>query len=95
VSDGTLPATQVAVTFEGRATFGGTVNVPRHAPLALTGRRTVTLNVGADTSTKSDCGDPSNPGVQPVPLTCTTVPGGPELGDNANVVIAASAAEGA
>ena len=73
----------------------GTVNEPDHEPFALTGTRTSTCRLGAVTFTKSVCSEPSSPGLQPAPLTCTTVPGGPARGDMTNVLIVASAEGGA
>ena len=89
--------TQTAATAadEPEPPSAGTVNEPDHEPFALTGARTTTRNVGAFTLTKSVCDEPRSPGLQPPPLTCTTVPGGPACGDSANVVTAASAAGGA
>jgi len=97
VSDAKPPETQTAVTVadDPDPPSAGTVNEPDHEPFALTGTRTDTRNVGAVTLTKSVCGDPSSPGLQPAPLTCTTVPGGPACGESVNAVTAASAAGGA
>lgn len=61
----------------------GTVNVPSHSPLALTAIFVVTGGtVVAASCTKS--GNGNAPGVHVLPLTRTTVPGGPELGDTTN-----------
>ena len=62
-----------------------------HDPFDASGSRSVTPSVAAETVTKSVFNDESSPGAQPVPLTCTTVPGGPDVGDIVKFVTAASA----
>jgi hypothetical protein len=69
----------------------GTVNVPCHDPFDASGNRKLMPSVTAETSTKSVFNDESSPGAQPVPLTCTTVPGGPEAGAIVKFVTAACA----
>jgi hypothetical protein len=96
VSDSRPLETQTAATADDPdPPSAGTMNEPDQAPLALTGARRTTPSVGAVTLTKSVFGESRSPGLQPAPLTCTTVPGGPACGASANGVIAASAAGGA
>jgi len=92
-SDGKPPLVQSASTAAGigRA-FAGTVNEPCHDPFDATGAWNATPSVVAETLTKSVPGEERRPGAQPVPLTCTTVPGAPDWGDTVNDVIAAWAA---
>ena len=96
MSDSRPLETQTAVTADDPdPPSAGTVNAPDQAPLALTGTWRTTPSVGAVTLTKSVSDESRSPGLQPAPLTCTMVPGGPAGGDSANVVTAASAAGGA
>ena len=62
-----------------------------HDPFDATGARNARSSVVAVTATKSVFNEASRPGVHPVPLNCTTVPGGPLVGDIANDVTAAPA----
>jgi hypothetical protein len=72
--------------------LAGTMNAPDHDPFAATARRRrAGPAVVADTCTKSWLDDKRRPGEQPVPLTCTDVPGGPEVGAIAKVCTAAPA----
>jgi hypothetical protein len=84
VSDGSASLTHVAVTGAGPGlAFGGTMKVPCQAPFAATGTCTVMASDGAVTATKS-LDESVSPGAQPVPLTFTFVPGGPDTGESLN-----------
>ena len=79
VNDGTHTA---AVTGEGPAlASGGTTKAPCQEPLAATG--TCSTTPSAVTATTL-LGEGTGRGAQPVPLTFTLVPGGPDAGDMSN-----------
>jgi hypothetical protein len=84
-SEGNPSVKQVATTTPGTAgAVAGTAIDPLHDPFAETGMFVENESAVDVTVTWSWVGDTAMPGAQPVPPTCTTVPGGPAVGDIVN-----------